>query len=73
MLRKLNALALLLTLPALSACVTGSTGAVVAVSDYCRIAKPISYDSTKDTPETARAVEKHNSEYVCVCEHDCPK
>jgi hypothetical protein len=42
------------------------------VSDYCRIAKPIGYDSAADTAETVKAVEAHNSAWVCVCEKDCP-
>ena len=61
---------LLPTLLGTSACATGSTGLVV--SDYCRIAAPISYDVTKDTPETVAEVEAHNSKWVCVCENDCP-
>lgn len=64
----------LLILFGLSGCVTGSIGQGPAtVSDYCLIAKPIGYDGTKDTPETVRAIEAHNSQWVCVCEHDCPK
>ncbi|OQW33946.1 MAG: hypothetical protein A4E20_12005 [Nitrospira sp. SG-bin2] len=64
----------LLTIPlALSGCVTGSIArAPATVSDYCLIAKPIGYDSTKDTPETVKAIEAHNSQWVCVCEKDCP-
>jgi hypothetical protein len=42
------------------------------VSDYCRIAKPIGYDSKADTAETVKAIEAHNSAWVCVCEKDCP-
>lgn len=55
----------------LSGCVLDSTAPAV-VSDYCKITKPISYDSLKDTAETIVEVEAHNSRYVCVCEHDCP-
>lgn len=55
----------------MSGCATGSTAPVV-VSDYCRIARPIGYDTTRDTPETVKAVEQHNSQWVCLCEHDCP-
>lgn len=55
-----------------SACVHGSTAPVV-VSDYCRIAKPILYDGKADTPETVAQIEAHNSQWVCVCEHDCPQ
>jgi len=54
---------------ALSACGKGLT----VVSDYCAIGAPIGYDSKKDSPETVRAVEAHNSKWVCVCEKDCPK
>lgn len=59
---------------ALSACVHGSTEPPVVVSDYCRIAQPIGYDSSRDTPETVAAVEAHNSKFVCLCSTppDCP-
>lgn len=67
---KLKALSLLLILSATSACVTAST--VPVVSDYCRIAAPISYDATKDTVETVAEIEAHNSKYACVCDNDCP-
>lgn len=69
--RKLTTLSLLLTPFALSGCVHGSTAPGV-ISDYCRIAKPISYDGERDTPETVAEVEEHNSKWVCVCESDCP-
>jgi hypothetical protein len=69
-LKKQKLLLLLLTLSVTSACGTGST--VAAVSDYCRIAKPISYDGVGDSPETVKAVEEHNSKWACVCENDCP-
>ena len=72
MLNKPKRLLALLTLFAISGCAIGST-APAAISDYCRIAKPISYDTSVDSPETVRAIEVHNSQYVCVCEHDCPK
>lgn len=72
MLKKPKTLLLPLTLLAMSGCATVSTAPVV-VSDYCRIAKPIGYDSAKDTPETVAEIEAHNSAYVCVCENDCPK
>lgn len=68
---KLKKLSLLLILFAMSGCVTASTAPAV-ISDYCRIAKPISYDSVKDTAETIAEIEAHNSKYVCVCERDCP-
>ena len=59
-----------LTIPlVLTGCVTGSTA---LVGDYCRIAKPISYDSRTDTVETVKEIEAHNSKWVCLCESDCP-
>jgi len=70
-LRKLKPLWLLPILFVTSACVSGSTAPLV-VSDYCRIAKPIGYDSRVDSAETMRAIEAHNSAWVCVCESDCP-
>ena len=61
---------LLLILSALSGCATVST---VPVNSYCAIAKPISYDTTKDTPETVAEIELHNGVFTCLCEADCPK
>ncbi len=69
--RRPKLLLLPLILSATSGCVTGLTGVEVQ-GDYCRIAKPITYDGTDDTPETVRQIELHNSQYVCVCENDCP-
>jgi hypothetical protein len=66
----LKPLLMLTTLLVLTGCVTGSTA---IVGDYCRIAKPIGYDSKRDTPETVKDIEAHNSKWVCVCENDCPK
>ncbi len=63
-------LLLLLILFALGGCATAST---VPVNSYCAIAKPISYDAAKDTAETVKEVETHNSVFVCLCEQDCPK
>jgi len=54
-----------------SACVIGSTGPV-PLNSYCAIAKPISYDSKADTVDTVKQIELHNSQYVCICESDCP-
>lgn len=62
-----------LTLLAMSGCVGALTAPPVVVSDYCRIAFPIEYDSEKDTEQTRKAIEDHNSTYVCLCEHDCPE
>ena len=70
--KRRNKLWLLPMLIALSGCVHGSTAPAV-VSDYCRIAEPISYDTERDSAETVAEIEKHNSKWVCVCENDCPK
>ena len=59
-----------LTLIVTNGCATVST---VPVNSYCVIAKPISYDATKDTSETVKKIEAHNSVFVCVCEQDCPE
>jgi hypothetical protein len=64
------AISVLLILSALSGCATVST---VPANSYCVIAKPITYDVTKDTSQTAREIEAHNSIFVCLCENDCPK
>lgn len=69
---KLKLLLPLMILPALSGCETVSTGAAV-VSEYCRIAKPIGYDSLADSAETVKAIEQHNSTFACLCEKDCPR
>lgn len=61
---------MLTTLLVLTGCVTGSTA---LVSDYCRIAKPISYDSKADSAETVKTIETHNSQWACVCDNDCPR
>lgn len=67
----LTALFFLLILFVTNACVLDSTAPGV-VSDYCRIAQPISYDTIKDTQQTIAEIEAHNSRFICVCEHDCP-
>ena len=59
-------LLLCLILTATSGCVTASTDPVA--NSYCRITKPITYDTTKDTLDTVRQVEAHNSQWVAVCE-----
>jgi len=64
-------LSLFLILSGTSACVIGSTEVAVP-SDYCHIARPISYDGKADTAETVGQIEKHNSKYTCLCENDCP-
>lgn len=64
---------LALTLLTLSGCATVSTTPAPTVSDYCRIAKPIRYNSKLDSAPTVAAIEAHNSSWVCVCEHDCPQ
>jgi uncharacterized protein YceK len=62
---------LCLILPVMSGCATVST-ALAPVNSYCLIARPIGYDTVKDTPETVAAIEIHNSRFICVCEQDCP-
>jgi hypothetical protein len=64
---------LLLTLLALSGCAAVLMKPRVGVSDYCRIAKPITYNSKLDSMKTVAQVETHNSVWVCVCQGDCPK
>lgn len=68
---KRTKLLLCLTLLVLSGCASAST--TPASGEYCRIAKPIRYNSKADTPATVAAIEAHNSAWVCLCEHDCPK
>jgi hypothetical protein len=70
MLPRLKPLLTLTILSATSGCVTGSTA---LVGDYCRIAKPISYDSKADSAETVKEIETHNSAWSCVCNADCPR
>jgi hypothetical protein len=67
---RLKPLLTLMILLGLTGCVTGSTA---LVGDYCRIAKPIGYDSKADTAETVKAIETHNSQWACVCDGDCPR
>jgi hypothetical protein len=57
-----------------SACETVSTDLVPKpVNGFCSIIKPIRYDSFKDTPETVRQIEMLNSQWICICEFDCPE
>jgi hypothetical protein len=55
-----------------SGCALVSTPPPVVVSDYCQVAKPIGYDSARDSAGTVKAIEAHNSRWVCLCEQDCP-
>jgi len=64
-------LSLSLILSATSGCVTDLI-VPAPINSYCEIAKPISYDSKTDTAETVKAIEAHNSTWVCLCESDCP-
>lgn len=72
MLKRRNLLSPVLILFALNGCAPSTIDHVTAISDYCRIAKPITYDGIIDTPATVRQVEAHNSVYECVCRKDCP-
>lgn len=77
---KLRALFLLMILFALNGCAGGliqptlspTLAPQIVFSSYCKLAKPISYDSAKDSPATVRQIEAHNSKWVCQCEGDCP-
>ena len=69
---KPNLLLLPMILIGTGACVTSSTGIAIK-GDYCRIAKPITFDGKADTAETITQIQLHNSQYMCVCENDCPR
>lgn len=64
-----------LVLTAISGCETVSTALLpppkTKVVDYCTLAFPISYDTSKDSADTVAAIVKHDSRYVCACEGDC--
>ena len=70
-LNKLKLLSLFLILSATSGCAIGLTDPL-PLNNYCIIARPIGYDSKRDTAETIKQIENHNSRWVCVCEKDCP-
>ena len=55
----------------MNGCATVSTVPAPANS-YCKIAKPISYDSKADSLATVAEIEAHNSVWACVCDKDCP-
>lgn len=59
-------LLLCLILTETSGCVTASTAPVA--NSYCHIAKPITYDTIKDTLDTVKQIEAHNSQWIAVCE-----
>lgn len=77
--RKRLTLSISLILLATSGCAAGSIVPQLGLTpkfvmgDYCRIAKPITYDSKTDSLATIKQIEYHNSQYVCVCEGDCPE
>lgn len=56
----------------LAACVANTTETVRTISNYCQIAAPITFSSTKDSAETRAQIERHNSQWECVCNKDCP-
>lgn len=60
----------LLMLTATAGCVHGST--TPPTNSYCKVAQPIRYNSTLDSPATVARIEQHNSTWVCLCENDCP-
>ena len=51
----------------LSGCVTSGTG---TASEYCLIAKPISFSTSRDTAETVAEIESHNLTWQAVCGAD---
>lgn len=57
----------ILLLSSLSGCETVSTVPVV-VSEYCRVAKPIEYDSEADTSATVTQIEAHNLRWLSLCD-----
>ena len=61
---------LLLILIGTSGCVTDLTPPTT--NSYCAISKPISYNSRTDSTSTVAQIEAHNSQWVCLCEQDCP-
>jgi hypothetical protein len=58
----------------LSACATGSPLAVRAAPDWCtdyeRVYTPAAHRA--DYPEVARAIDRNNAAWLCLCEDDCP-
>jgi hypothetical protein len=67
-----NALLSWMILIGVTACASVSTTPPPVTNQYCSLASPIRYDSRLDRPETVAQIEKHNSVWVCLCEHDCP-
>jgi hypothetical protein len=65
-----NTLLTPLILIGISGCVTGSTPPLN--NSYCTISKPITYNSRADSAPTVAQIEAHNSQWVCLCEEDCP-
>lgn len=37
------------------------------VSEYCAIARPITFSASQDSPETIRQVREHNAAYLKSC------
>lgn len=78
MLRKwLNRMRLPLLLPApillfLTGCELVSIGRgaqpIPPTSDFCTLFVPVSYDSTKDTPETVAQIEPLNAKWLALCD-----
>lgn len=54
-------------LMSLGACTYLRTPETVIVSDFCSIAKPITYSAKLDTPETVKEILSHNAAYDAVC------
>ena len=50
-----------------------STTALTQVSDFCSIAKPLTFDGKLDTLETQKQIMSFDAQYMCICLHQCPK
>jgi hypothetical protein len=62
------ALALLLIALTTAGCVTRSTvGDPVSAARFCVVAEPITYSSTKDTPESVEQIRAHNRKWTELC------
>jgi len=71
-LKKLRLLFLGLILPLISNCAV-STTAIPTVSDFCQIAKPMTFSGKGDTQETQKEILDFDERYACVCQDRCPK
>lgn len=52
--------------------ISGCATNTVVTDTSCSVFGPITY-SSRDTTDTVRQINEHNSVYACVCDKDCPK